>query len=125
MELNRLMITAAVAAALVSPAQATDILEEVIVTAQKREQSINDVSMSITAVSGDVARAMDRGVGHVVPDCSCDPGSTCAYCTPTGVPILLAHEMAGVGQEARHGCEFEAFFNCHQGARSSQMSSFG
>ena len=58
MELNRLMITAAVAAALVSPARATDILEEVVVTAQKREQSINDVSMSITAVSGDVARAM-------------------------------------------------------------------
>ena len=58
MELNRLLITAAVAAALVSPVQATDILEEVVVTAQKREQSINDVSMSITAVSGDVARAM-------------------------------------------------------------------
>ena len=45
MELNRLMISAAVAAALVSSAQAADILEEVVVTAQKREQSIHDVPM--------------------------------------------------------------------------------
>ena len=58
MELNRLMISAAVAAALVSSAQAADILEEVVVTAQKREQSIHDVPMSITAISGEVARTM-------------------------------------------------------------------
>jgi len=58
MELNRLMISAAVAAAFVSSAQATDILEEVVVTAQKREQSIHDVPMSITAISGEVARTM-------------------------------------------------------------------
>jgi len=36
---------------------AANILEEVVVTAQKREQAITDVPMTITAVSGEVARA--------------------------------------------------------------------
>ena len=39
-------------------ANAATILEEVIVTAQKREQAITDVALSVTAVNGDVARAM-------------------------------------------------------------------
>ena len=39
-------------------ANAASILEEVIVTAQKREQAITDVALSVTAVSGSVARAM-------------------------------------------------------------------
>lgn len=58
MKPNRLLMTTAVSAALASPVFATDILEEVVVTAQKREQSINDVAMAITAVTGDVARTM-------------------------------------------------------------------
>jgi iron complex outermembrane receptor protein len=37
---------------------AASIIEEVIVTAQKREQAITDVALTVTAVSGDVARAM-------------------------------------------------------------------
>jgi len=32
-----------------------------------------------------------------------------------GVHILLAHEMPGAGQEARHGCEFGDFFACADG----------
>ena len=39
-------------------ANAASIIEEVIVTAQKREQAITDVALSVTAVNGDVARAM-------------------------------------------------------------------
>ena len=37
---------------------AASILEEVLVTAQKREQAITDVALTVTAVNGDVARAM-------------------------------------------------------------------
>jgi iron complex outermembrane receptor protein len=39
-------------------ALADGILEEVIVTAQKREQAITDVALTVTAINGDVARAM-------------------------------------------------------------------
>jgi iron complex outermembrane receptor protein len=37
---------------------AATILEEVLVTAQKREQAITDVALTVTAINGDVARAM-------------------------------------------------------------------
>jgi iron complex outermembrane receptor protein len=39
-------------------ALADGILEEVVVTAQKREQAITDVALTVTALNGDVARAM-------------------------------------------------------------------
>jgi iron complex outermembrane receptor protein len=38
-------------------------LQEIVVTAQKRTQSINDVGMSITALTGD--QLLDRRVGDV------------------------------------------------------------
>jgi outer membrane receptor protein involved in Fe transport len=46
-----------------APPARIDTLEEVIVTAQKREQSIKDVPMSITAVTG--AELRDRGIVNV------------------------------------------------------------
>ena len=36
-----------------------------------------------------------------------------------GVHLLLCHEMAGVDQERRHGCEFGAFFSHPQGLGST------
>ncbi|MEE4379176.1 MAG: TonB-dependent receptor [Candidatus Competibacteraceae bacterium] len=63
-------LTAAVSAALIAgtafPALSQDapsrarslVLEEVVVTAQKREQSINDIPMAITAFSGDSMQEM-------------------------------------------------------------------
>ncbi len=47
------LVMAAAVAALAAPAQAQNLLEEVIVTAQKREQSATDVPLSITAYSED------------------------------------------------------------------------
>ena len=41
-----------------SSVYADTIIEEVIVTAQKREQAITDVALTVTAVSGEVARTM-------------------------------------------------------------------
>ena len=40
----------------------------------------------------------------------------------TGVEYVLAHEMTGRGgQEARHGCEFSAFFACEDGATPGDL----
>ena len=38
-----------------------------------------------------------------------------------GVHILLAHEMPGVGQEARRPCEFGSFFSCADGATPGDL----
>jgi len=38
-----------------------------------------------------------------------------------GVHVLLAHEMTGTGQEARHACEFASFFSCVDGATPSEL----
>lgn len=51
------LIAAATSSAFISnSAVAQSILEEVVVTAQKREQAITDVALTVTAISGDVAR---------------------------------------------------------------------
>jgi iron complex outermembrane receptor protein len=41
-----------------APVTAQGALEEVIVTAQKREESLQDVSISMTALSGDMIKAL-------------------------------------------------------------------
>lgn len=49
-----LSLAGAIAAALsMTPASGQGVLEEIVVTAQKREQSLQDVSVAVTAVSGD------------------------------------------------------------------------
>ena len=53
---KKAILCAAVTQVLSTPAYAQ--LEEIIVTAQKREQSINDVSLSINAVQGDRLRTL-------------------------------------------------------------------
>ena len=44
---------AAICAALIAPAAQAQVLEEILVTAQKREQNIQDVGIAISAFSGD------------------------------------------------------------------------
>jgi iron complex outermembrane recepter protein len=60
-----------------NPADPAATLEEIVVTAQKREQSINDVGMSISAVSGDtlLARGIESAADlvRVVPGFSYTP----------------------------------------------------
>ena len=38
-----------------------------------------------------------------------------AQAMESGVNLLLAHEMPGIGQEGRHPCGFDAFFSCDRG----------
>ena len=64
------IVAAAVSAASIASAQnETGGLEEVTVTAQRREQSLQDVPIAITALSGDQLAAKGAGdQGHVVVD---------------------------------------------------------
>jgi len=39
--------------------------------------------------------------------------------------VLLVHEMSGVGQAARFGCEFASFFSCAKGATPPELLSRG
>lgn len=52
------LLSAALLMAMALPAASQSILEEVIVTAQKREQSIQDVGITITAYSGEQMKAL-------------------------------------------------------------------
>jgi iron complex outermembrane recepter protein len=57
---RRIAVLAAVAAAALStvPAFAQNVLEEVVVSAQKREQNIQDVGISMSAFTGDQLKAL-------------------------------------------------------------------
>src|SRR5277367_1095705 len=72
----------------------TATLDEIIVTAQKREQSINDVGMSITAVTGslldDLGVISSADLPKVVPGLTVQPPGANIY----GAPI---YTLRGVG----------------------------
>src|SRR5262245_37117889 len=55
-------------------AMSTGQVEEIVVTAQKREQSANSVGISITAATGDVL--LDRGITSVADLTRLVPGLT-------------------------------------------------
>ena len=96
-------LTTAVSAALIAvaavPAMSQDspnraqslMLEEVIVTAQKREQSINDIPMSITAFSGDTMREM--GIQDTADLALVVPGFAFSE-SQAGAPV---YTMRGIG----------------------------
>ncbi len=56
-------LPAALAAAVSGSAGAAAVLEEVVVTAQLREQSLQDVPVSVSAVSGE--KMMEAGIGRI------------------------------------------------------------
>lgn len=66
-------------------------LQEIVVTAQKREQSINDVPMSITAITG--SALLERGISTTADLDKVVPGFTQAE-TPYDTPI---YTLRGVG----------------------------
>lgn len=68
-------------------------LEEIIVTAQRREQNINDVSIAVTAFSGDFIRA--QGVTQSVNLAAYTPGLTIATTNGDANPVF---SLRGVGQ---------------------------
>jgi len=83
-----------VAASLLLPALAiqADILEEIVVTAQKREQSIQDVGVSVSAFSGDQMKAL--GVTSTTEITQQIPGLQVNSWSPT----LTTFNLRGISQ---------------------------
>lgn len=75
-----------------SAASDEPLLEEVIVTAQKHSQSVNDVGMTITVMSGGQLR--DLRVNSAVDLALITPGLQVNESAPTGVPL---YSIRGVG----------------------------
>ncbi|MGI9285231.1 MAG: TonB-dependent receptor plug domain-containing protein, partial [Pseudomonadales bacterium] len=67
-------------------------LEEVVVTAQKREQGANDIGITMNAFSGDMIR--DLGVTTAEDIAQFTPGLTVNETAATGVPL---YTIRGVG----------------------------
>lgn len=84
----------AVAAALLAPGQAALAaqIEEVVVTAQKREQGANDVGITINAFTGE--QLQDFGVLTAEDVAMMTPGLTVNETAATGVPL---YTIRGVG----------------------------
>jgi iron complex outermembrane receptor protein len=76
----------------ISQAAFSATLEEVIVTAQKRSQSANDVGITINAFTGDQIR--DFGVATAEDLATLTPGLTINETAATGVPL---YTIRGVG----------------------------
>ncbi|MCR5880398.1 TonB-dependent receptor [Phenylobacterium sp. J367] len=103
MQIQKLLRTAALApvllAAGVTAAQAQDVeagaeraVEEIVVTAQKREQSLQDVPIVVTSVSGELMR--DAGVRDIRELTVLTPGLTV---TSTSNETIVTARVRGVG----------------------------
>ncbi len=87
---RKLLVAAVATIALPAVAHAAT-LEEVIVTAQKRSQSINDVGMSVSAASGDQVQSL--GINDVSGLVKVTPGLTFTL-SQNGTPL---YTLRGVG----------------------------
>ncbi|MGI9292602.1 MAG: TonB-dependent receptor [Pseudomonadales bacterium] len=88
--LSSIVTTVAVLALLSSDLNA-QVLEEVIVTAQKREQSVNDIGVSVNAFSGDQLDAL--GIQEATDVMAFTPGATLTS-SGQGIPI---YTIRGIG----------------------------
>ncbi|WP_160486671.1 TonB-dependent receptor [Aurantiacibacter rhizosphaerae] len=70
----------------------TNSLDTIVVTAQKRQQSANDVGITLSAFSGD--SLVDRGVQDAGDLALITPGLTVSDTGPTGLPV---YTLRGVG----------------------------
>ena len=72
----------------------SEVLEEIIVTAQKREQGVNDVGITVNAFTGEQLK--DRGFKTVEDMAMFTPGLTVNETAATGVPL---YTIRGVGYQ--------------------------
>jgi iron complex outermembrane receptor protein len=89
-----LMVTSALIAPALALAEERTVAEvgEIVVTAQKRSQNINDVPIAISAFSG--AKLADAGVKSLETLSTVTPGLTVSDTAATGVPI---YTIRGIG----------------------------
>ena len=86
-------IVAAVALVVSTSGIANELaLEEVVVTAQKRAQNLNDVGISISALSGNQMK--EFGIADAAEMAEFTPGLVMTESQPTGIPI---YTIRGVG----------------------------
>ncbi|HPE31800.1 MAG TPA: TonB-dependent receptor [Parvularculaceae bacterium] len=88
---SALVAAAAVAAGPVA-AQTASAGDEIVVTAQKREQSIQDIGLSVSALSGE--QMLERNVDNLEGVLGFVPGTGFYDVTGGGVPIII---LRGVG----------------------------
>ena len=86
-------LAAGVAITLAVPATQAQVLEEVIVTAQKREESMQDIGVSVTAFSGDMVRQL--GLTNSTDIAAQTPGLNIG--TPVGEGNNPSITLRGVG----------------------------
>jgi iron complex outermembrane receptor protein len=93
-KLNRITqaVTAATAMTIASGLAQAALLEEVVVTAQKREQNLQDVGISVTAYSGDQMKAL--GVTNTVEISDQVPGLSMVAFSPN----LTVFNIRGISQ---------------------------
>ncbi len=75
-----------------APALADKAIEEIMVTAQKREQGINDVGFTVTAFTGELLK--ERGISTSEDIAQITPGLTVNDTAATGVPL---YTIRGIG----------------------------
>ena len=96
----RYYVAAALGTAWVGPAMAQDqqTLEEIVVTAQKREQNVQDVPIAISAFSGDMLQSKSIGdigaLTRFAPNVNLDTGSPFS-----GDTSVLSASIRGIGQD--------------------------
>ncbi|MCR8922087.1 TonB-dependent receptor [Dasania sp. GY-MA-18] len=89
--LHKSIIAATISSSVFSTAQAA-VLEEVMVTAQKRAQSVNDIGVSASALSGDGLKAL--GIEQSSDLGAMTPGLVTVNATSGGTPIFA---IRGIG----------------------------
>ena len=89
---KKAMLCTSIAAVLGSAAVSANILEETVVTAQKREQNLQDVGISITALSGDQMLAL--GLDNTQEITQQVPGLQ----MQTFTPALMIFNIRGISQ---------------------------
>lgn len=77
-----------------APREASDGIEEIIVTATRRAASVQDVSISVTAISGD--RLQDLGLTDTTDLAAMTPGLQ--FVAPGGPPVAGLISIRGVSQ---------------------------
>ncbi len=88
----RKSIVALVAASAATASTAQGMLEEIVVTAQKRAQSVNDVGITVNAFTGSAIK--DMGVATATDLANFTPGLSVNSAGATGVPV---YTIRGVG----------------------------
>ncbi|MDG1905035.1 MAG: TonB-dependent receptor plug domain-containing protein [Arenicella sp.] len=92
------LVSAVVLAAYGAGAMAQAVLEEVIVTAQKRTQSIQDVPISITAFSGDFLE--EKGIQTIADVAKITPNFNIAGSAQTANNCMQIRGMGAAGNNA-------------------------